>query len=950
MKVTVIFLFLFRMKKVFISVLIFVFLCAQTGVAFASGENKIMITEIGAFESTGFEWVEIYNRGESPVDITGYKFWEGGVNHSVEVKQGEAILGAKEFAVIVQDDVKFKQQYPNVTSTIWDSSWGSLNESGEEIGLKDAGGNFLEQFSYISAPDFSLERKDVLVDDYSASNWVQHASGSTPGATNSVAVVPPEVPVETPPEEIPPVEETTPTSTPPNDIPPVEPFIETPTSTEPIIVFINEFLPQPNDGEKEWIELINESAVAVDLHNWTLEDGSGKIATASTTVNSQGFAVIELPSSKLNNSGDWVILKNPAGEIVHQVQYGDSEEGATVVIPKKGNSLARSGTNFVETTSVTKGAANVITAPLVPAPIQTTSGSSGGSSTNTQTQTSVPTSVIPSGAVVVNEVFPNPEGSDLETEFIELYNTTSNAIDLTGYKIADGATSFSLTQKIEPFSFLTLYRKVTHISLNNSGEEVVKLLSGTTIIDEMEFESEFEGQSLNRTENNEKKWSSTITPNAKNIISAVSESSEIKNDEEKSTSTKKIVSNNVSSTNEKEIAQYLQITEIFPAPEKSNDEFIELYNLSSSTLDISGFQVDDEEGGSRPYTFPEDTEIGSHQFFAVKKTDSHLSLNNTEDSARLLSPNGEVLEEIRFDEVQKNYSFALDENGEWQWTDDVTPGSANSISGPSENSVKKAKEGVTLTSIEKLREFEKGDRVQVQGTVIVSPGILSTQYFYIAAGKGVQIYMSSKAFPPLSVGDEIVVIGELSESQEQLRIKLKEKGDIKKLGKKKVEGENVVISEIDESHEGLLVSVSGEITEKKTAYLYVDDGGGEIEVVIKKGTGVQTKKFKLGEEIAVTGIVIPSKTGFQILPRSVEDISILPATPSSTFFVTSTLSDASTPPTGTSKAVLATTGGIGSLLLGFLAKIHGGKVVNFAKKYGGAAIAAVRKKKDDDVA
>lgn len=926
-----------------------IFLCAQTGVAFASTQNKIVITEIGAFESTGFEWVEIMNRGESPVDVTGYKFWEGGGNHSLEVKQGAAILGAKEFALIVQDDVKFKQLYPNVTSTILDSSWGSLSESGEEIGLKDASGNFLEQFSYISAPDFSLERKDALVDDYSASNWVQHASGSTPGATNSVAVVLPEVPGETPPEEIPPGEETTPTSTPPNDTPPGEPIIETPTSTEPIVVFINEFLPQPNDGEKEWIELINESAVAVDLHNWTLEDGSGKIATASTTVNSQGFAVIELPSSKLNNSGDWVILKNPAGEIVHQVQYGDSDEGATVVIPKKGNSLARSGTDFVETTTVTKGAANVITRPVVTVS-NPSGGSSGGSSTNTQTQTSAQTSVIPVGAVVVNEVFPNPEGSDVETEFIELYNTTSNEIDLNGYKIADGATSFSLTQKIEPLSFLTLYRKVTHISLNNSGEEVVKLLSGTTIVDEMEFESEFEGQSLNRTENNEKKWSRTITPNAKNIISVVSESSEIKNDEEKSTSTKKIVSNNVSSTNEKEIAQYLQITEIFPAPEKSNDEFIELYNLSSSTLDISRFQVDDEDGGSRPYTFPEDTEIGSHQFFAVKKTDSHLSLNNTEDSARFLSPTGEVMEEIRFEEVQKNYSFALDENGEWQWTDEVTPGRANSISGTSEVSGKKEKDQVTSTSIEKLSEFEKGDQVQVQGIVIVPPGILSTQYFYIAAGKGVQIYMSSKSFPSLSVGDEIVVTGEVSESQEQRRIKLKEKGNIKKIGKKKVEAENVFISEIDDSQEGTLVSVNGQITEKKTSYLYVDDGGGEIEVVIKKGTGVQTKKFKLGDEIAVTGIVIPSKTGLQILPRSGEDIFVLPVVSTSTFSTTSTLSENSPSSTGTNKAVLATTGGIGSLVLGFLAKIHGGKVLNFAKKYGGAAIAVVRKKKKDDIA
>jgi len=946
---TVIFLFSFLMKRLFISFFLFIFSCGQIPVVQGSLENIVVITEIGAYESGGFEWVEIYNRGDIPVDVTGYKFWEGGVNHSLEVKQGTNILGVQEFALIVQDDVKFKEKYPPVTSTIFDSSWGSLNESGEEIGIKDANGNFLEQFTFVEAAEFSLERKDAFVDDYTTSNWVQHSSGSTPGVMNSVAVLPDEVIPEVPVEEIPPVEETTPTSTPPNDIPPPDPVIEpeTATSTEPIKVFINEFLPQPNEGEKEWIELVNESAVAVDLQNWTIEDGSGKIATVSTTVSSQGFAVIELASSKLNNTGDWVILKNSAGEVVHQVQYGDSEEGATTGIPKKGNSLARSGTNFLETTSVTKGAANVITAPIVPPPVQTNSGSGGGSSTHTQTQTPLPTSVIPVGAVVINEVFPNPVGTDVETEFIELFNTTSNVIDLNGYKIADGATSFLLTQKIEPFSFLTLHRKLTHISLNNSGEEVVKLLNGTNIIDEIEFESEFEGHSLNRTENNEKKWSSTLTPNAKNIISVVSESSEIKNDEEKSTSTKKISSDTVFSTDTKEIGKYLQITEIFPAPENTNDEFIELYNLSSTTLDISGFQIDDEDGGSRPYTFPKDTEMDSHQFFAVKKTDSRLSLNNTEDSARLLSPTGDVLEEIPFDEVEKNQSFSLDENGEWQWTKNPTPGSENIFSGAKEGSEKKQKDGVQSTSIEKLNEFEKGERVQVQGIVMVPPGILSTQYFYIAASKGVQIYMSSKSFPPLAIGDEIRVTGELSESQEQLRIKLKEKTDIQKIGKKKVESETVVIADIDETLEGKLVSVIGEITEKKTSYLYVDDGGGEIEVVLKKGAGVQTKKFKLGDEIAVTGIVLPSKTGFQIVPRSAEDVVFIPGATSSTVMTTSTAIETSEG--GANKAVLATTGGLGSLLLGFFAKIHGSKVLNFAKKYGGAAMAVVRKKKEDDI-
>lgn len=55
--------------------------------------NDIVITEIGAYEKSGFEWIEIYNKGLEPVDLSGWKFWEAGVNHGLKLVAGEdAIL------------------------------------------------------------------------------------------------------------------------------------------------------------------------------------------------------------------------------------------------------------------------------------------------------------------------------------------------------------------------------------------------------------------------------------------------------------------------------------------------------------------------------------------------------------------------------------------------------------------------------------------------------------------------------------------------------------------------------------------------------------------------------------------------------------------------------------------------------------------------------------------
>ena len=147
--------------------------------------TDIVATEIGAYEASGHEWVEIFNRGSVSVGMAGWVFWEGETNHRLILKRGaDMTLAPGEYAVITQDDVNFLADYPSVTAKIFDSSWGSLNESGEEIGLKDSAGAFGERFTYIAAASFSLERKDAGANNYSTTNWRQHPSGNTVGLVN----------------------------------------------------------------------------------------------------------------------------------------------------------------------------------------------------------------------------------------------------------------------------------------------------------------------------------------------------------------------------------------------------------------------------------------------------------------------------------------------------------------------------------------------------------------------------------------------------------------------------------------------------------------------------------------------------------------------------------------------------------------------------------------------
>ncbi|MBU4370134.1 hypothetical protein KKG58_05285, partial [Patescibacteria group bacterium] len=54
----------------------------------------------------------------------------------------------------------------------------------------------------------------------------------------------------------------------------------------------------------------------------------------------------------------------------------------------------------------------------------------------------------------------------------------------------------------------------------------------------------------------------------------------------------------------------------------------------------------------------------------------------------------------------------------------------------------------------KVKDLSIDTAVQTQGVVIVEPGILGKQFFYI---NGIQIYSYYKDFPELAIGDEISI-------------------------------------------------------------------------------------------------------------------------------------------------------------------------------------------------
>jgi hypothetical protein len=141
---------------------------------------------------TKHEWIEIYNNGTVAIDITKWRFEENGTQHLLKNTTNEILLKTKSYAVIVQDEIQFLQDYPDYTGLLFDSSF-SLSNTGEELILR-AGkdGEILDSVFYNSTwggdgTGFSLEKID-LNGPNTQENWNQSlVLRGTPGQKNSIS-------------------------------------------------------------------------------------------------------------------------------------------------------------------------------------------------------------------------------------------------------------------------------------------------------------------------------------------------------------------------------------------------------------------------------------------------------------------------------------------------------------------------------------------------------------------------------------------------------------------------------------------------------------------------------------------------------------------------------------------------------------------------------------------
>ena len=151
------------------------------------------------------EFVELFNAGQSDVDMSGYKFVQG---FDFTFPNGTTIAAGK-YLVVARSKERFKADYNADADLEWGpgSGNGALSNSGEDIVIVTASGDTVDIVDYDDEGDWgakssgtpptataasadglgpSLELKDFAADNSLAASWgITSGQKGTPGAVNS---------------------------------------------------------------------------------------------------------------------------------------------------------------------------------------------------------------------------------------------------------------------------------------------------------------------------------------------------------------------------------------------------------------------------------------------------------------------------------------------------------------------------------------------------------------------------------------------------------------------------------------------------------------------------------------------------------------------------------------------------------------------------------------------
>ena len=272
------------------------------------------------------------------------------------------------------------------------------------------------------------------------------------------------------------------------------------------------------------------------------------------------------------------------------------------------------------------------------------------------------TVVVTSGAaanILLNEAY--SRGTADNPDWVELYNASEFPADVSGYKLYDnGGQAGSKPKKVLPagttiaaWGFLAVITDNTgdasDFGLGSGGDKVWLETPAGAVIDSSVFGAIQPDESWQRIPDGAALWrlNKPITRGATNVV--------------------------------------VKLNEAFSRGTTTEPDWVELYNNSADTIDVSGYKVYDNGGqaGTKPKkTLPAGTTMLPKAYLVITVDNtgdaSDFGLGSGGDKVWMEDSTGAVVDSVEFGALTQTQSFArVPDGGLWKISDVVTKGATN---------------------------------------------------------------------------------------------------------------------------------------------------------------------------------------------------------------------------------------------------------------------------------
>lgn len=266
------------------------------------------------------------------------------------------------------------------------------------------------------------------------------------------------------------------------------------------------------------------------------------------------------------------------------------------------------------------------------------------------------------------------------TDWIEFHNATDTDINLSGYHVQDNKGTdeeytFPEGSSIGPKSFLVIEEGTFEFGISGDGDSITLLDEKYAKIDEVTIPAMEDGFTYSRIEDGGSSWEIVEGGTKGRSNSGTPDDNPDDNPDEP--------------VNPGESESPILVNEVQGATiDGEQTDFIELYNPSSSSVDISGYRLQDDKGAEEEYVIPEGTTIEAGQIMVFYKDETFtFGLGGDGDVVTVLDAEGKIVDTIEYPAMEDGSSYARipDGSDNWQVVTEPTPGESNGQGGGSED-------------------------------------------------------------------------------------------------------------------------------------------------------------------------------------------------------------------------------------------------------------------------